>query len=138
MTDEVFGTPTEPGEAFRPAEHVDNFVLFLGVQRDEVTTKHGDAVVADCDLIIVMNDALNESGEVYEGWVFGAVGKGVLAKNNEGNISGWIREHEYDAGSGYKLEVSTTKERKALNGWAKDNLSKVKGQWLLRSDEAPF
>ena len=138
--DEVFGDPVEAGEAFKAAEHEGQMVAFLGAVKLEIDDQFGDGKVsvADCDLILVMNEALNEVEAAYEGWVFGAALAPEIYRN--GNLIGTVTEHEFKNGrTGWNIEHADAKQRKAVNAWAKENLKRVGDKWLVLSkDEAPF
>lgn len=138
MTFEKPATSSE--DRFAPADHLGSTVAFYGITKDTITTQHGDATVAHCDVAVVLDHP--EGAKAYtDVLVFGAALAPSLYRAAPGPVLGIIGQGEAKPGRSapWILEEADETRTTAANEWHKKGLVTKQGdQWVYAPDTAPF
>lgn len=128
------------GDYFEKDEWLDHWVLFIGLERVETSTAYGDTTATECQLIIAFDENLAPAG-VYEGLVFGALGKSAYNNKAQARL-GKIIKVNYEKGEGWGLEDPDDETKGAIDIWAKDAIEESNGRYSIKPatnpDEKPF
>ena len=137
---ELIGGPGGGGgyESFRAADHEGKICLFCGHQKADVETQHGIATVADCQLIIVLDDDFKTHNE-YSGWVFGAALAPAIYRSDRPVVVGRVTKQKTKNGrEAWMLDDLAEGELAAVRAWFTANVVHADGQFAIKDAEAPF
>lgn len=138
MSDLIGGPGGGTYEAFRAAENDGKICLFAGHKKTDVETQHGISTVADCSLIVVLEDDYKTHNE-YEGWVFGAALAPAIYRSETPVVVGRITKQKTKNGrEAWMLNDLAEGELAAVRAWFTANVVHADGQFAIKDAEAPF
>lgn len=134
---ELIGGPGG-GEAFRAAENDGKICVFAGHKKADVETQHGVSTVADCSLIVVLDDNY-KSFQQYDGWVFGAALAPAIYRSDTPVVVGRVTKQKTKNGrEAWMLDPLAEGELAAVRAWFTENVVHADGQFAVKDNEAPF
>jgi len=133
-----FGKPvTSSGDNFKAEAYEGKLVLFMGHQKMNVDTVHGEATIAECQLV-----ACPEAGEVVSDvWVFGMSLAPSVYKSPAPVVVGIIGRGTAKPGKSapWQLQEASEAQTEKARKWYTDNIVRSEsGQFFFKPDEAPF
>lgn len=139
MSDDFIGGPGGADyDAFRAAENDGRIVIFAGHKKADVETEYGVSTVADCQLIISLNDDYKNYNQ-YEGWVFGAALAPAVYRADKPVVVGRVTKKATKNGrEAWVLEDLAAGELAAVRSWFVENVVSADGQFAVKDATAPF
>ena len=137
---DLIGGPSEYDDAtnFKAADNQGRIVLFMGHSKTDVETEYGISTVADCQLIIALDDKFDDHTEMA-GWVFGQALAPAIYKADTPVVVGRINKHKTKTGrEAWGLDELADGELEAVRLWFTENIVHADGQFAVKNDEAPF
>lgn len=135
---DLIGGPGAGGEAFRAAENDGKICLFAGHKKADVETEYGVSTVADCGLIIALDDNFKTFQE-YTGWVFGAALAPAVYRSTMPVVVGRVgKEKTKNGREAWVLHDLAEGELAAVRSWFTENVIHADGQFAIKGADAPF
>lgn len=138
MSDLIGGPGGGDHEPFKAADHDGEIIIFAGHKKADVETEYGISSVADCQLIVALEDDFKGYSE-YEGWVFGAALAPAVYRAEKPVVVGRIAKKATKNGrQAWVLEELADGELAAVRSWFTENIVTADGQYAVRDATAPF
>ena len=139
---ELIGGPSYFDEStnFKAADNQGRIVLFMGHTKTDTETEYGISTVADCQLIVAVEDDFSGYTE-YAGWVFGKGLAPTIYNSELPVVVGRVNKHKTKSGrEAWGLDELPDGELEAVRQWFNQNIVHADGQFAVKSDtdEAPF